>query len=228
MKKLSRRKILLHRKSLRGFTLLETVIAGSLLSILLGSSVLALQRGLELQRWVMVKGDLNSRASRGLNRVSRKLIGAGFNSISPDLTTPVGADTVWSSTLDIQLGADWSDDILVWGDTSQIALELSNSEIDNGIDDNNNGLIDEQVVVLLINPGLADEQRVVLVNGVSEYLEGETFNGLDDNGNGLVDETGLCFSLDGELLSVMLSVERIGPDGTTIVRTQETTIGLRN
>jgi hypothetical protein len=66
------------------------------------------------------------------------------------------------------------------------------------------------------------------VNGVREALEGEAFNGLDDNGNGLVDERGLAIELDGDVLTVHLSLERRGPDGAPIVRTQQTSVRLRN
>ena len=205
-------------------------MAGVILTIMMGGSVMLMKRGRDLHRWAAVTGDLNSRAARGVSRINRTLLGCGFDALTPDLTTPAGADTVWSSTLDLQLGDDWDsdNDVVIWGNSTRIQLELEPSEIDNGADDDGDGLVDEHRVVLIRNFGAADEQQVVLVNGVSEFLEGETFNGLDDNGNGMVDEEGLCFSLDGSVLSVQLTLQRLGPDGSTVTRTQGTTIGLRN
>ena len=110
----------------------------------------------------------------------------------------------------------------------RFALELAPGELDNGIDDNGNGLIDEGVLVRIENPGLANEQRSIFARGVSEYLEGETGDGTDENGNGLVDEGGLSFSRSNGSLQIALSLERIGPDGELMVRTLETSVALRN
>ena len=73
-----------------------------------------------------------------------------------------------------------------------------------------------------------NEQRTVLVNGVSAFLEGELANGTDDNTNGIIDERGLCFDLEGDTLNVRLSLERVGPGQRLIVRTQTVSIALRN
>ena len=216
------------RRSTSGFTILELAIAATIMAVVLGGTALAMRRGLELNRWMTADGDLNSRSARGLSSISRRLFGAGLETLDPDLTTLPGEDTVWSETLDLELGSDWAGGEIQWGEVRRIALEFGRGELDNGVDDNGDGLVDEQMAVLIVNPGEPDQRRAVLVSGVSEYLEGEVFNGLDDNGNGLVDERGLCFALEGELLTIRLSVERLGPDGRLMVRTQETTIGLRN
>ena len=71
-------------------------------------------------------------------------------------------------------------------------------EVDDGQDNNGNGLIDEGRIVWTRNVGAPDERSVVLCHQVREYLEGEVPNGLDDNGNGLVDEKGLSFERNGE------------------------------
>ena len=119
-----------------------------------------------------------------------------------------------------------SDPIL--GDPRRIILELAPGEIDNGLDDNKDGLADEHQVVLILNPGLPGEQRVVLANRVSELAQGELPNGLDDNGNGIADEAGLSFDQAGQLVTVRLTLLGIGSDGATLVRSATDSFTLRN
>ena len=117
----------------------------------------------------------------------------------------------------------------ILGAPTRFTLELSPSEIDNGLDDDGNGLIDERLLVRITNPGDPDEQRSVLARGVRALLEGEVDNGLDDNGNGLADEAGFALDMDGGVLSVRLSLEIVDPEGgDNIIRTLETSLTLRN
>jgi hypothetical protein len=76
--------------------------------------------------------------------------------------------------------------------------------------------------------GLASERRVTIVNGIGELLEGEVLNALDDNGNGLIDEAGLSFSSDEGTLNIRLTVQRTGPGGEILSRTQAMDLVLRN
>ncbi len=210
-----------------GFTLIEALIASVLGTIVLGSLVMAVNRGSGVFEQSVANNDVDSRAARALDRISREFLAASVNSLNPNLDTPTGAPTLWTSTLDYQEAMGWTGAALILGQTTRIALELEDGEIDNGVDDNNNGLIDERQIVRIVNPG-PNEQRTVLVNGVSAFLEGELANGADDNANGIIDERGLCFDLTGDTLNVRLSLERIGPGQRLIVRTQTASIAFRN
>lgn len=210
-----------------GFTLIEALISTVLASLLLGSLVLAVNRGIGLFEQSAANNDVDSRAGRAIDVVTRALLAASENSINPNLETPVGApNIVWSSTIDYQDVDGWAGGVQ-FGPVVRLAFELEDGEIDNGLDDNGNGLVDEHQVVRIVDPG-PNEQRFVLVNGVSEFLEGETPNGLDDNGNGIIDERGLCFDLIGDTLNIRMSIERLGPGGRLIVRTQSASIAFRN
>lgn len=211
-----------------GFTLIEVSISTLLLTILLGSVILATHRGMGLFWQSSANNDINARATRTSYRLLKNLLSAGDATIMPDLTTPPGADTVWSTFLEYQQALDYAAGATVWGSTTRIAYVLASGELDNGADDNGNGLVDERQVVRFENWGDPDQQIFVVARGVSELLEGELPNGADDNGNGLVDESGLAFSLSDNTLTVHLSLERQGPDGRVIVRTQEASVMLRN
>lgn len=209
------------RKS--GYTLLEIMIGLTLLIVLLGSVVMVTQRGTSAYRRSASNSSLDAKVNRALSRLARELVDAGIVSPLANLSLPLGSDT-----LDFARPASWAGGAIVWGNTVRFAAELATGEVNNGLDDNGNGLIDESVLVRIENPGLVNEQRSILSRGVSEYLEGETGDGTDENGNGLLDEGGLSFSLTDGSLQIRLSLERIGPDGKLLVRTLETSVALRN
>lgn len=215
-------------KSNSGFTLLEAMVSLGILSIVLGGVVMASQRGLGLFRTCSINGEINARAGRAIDRVMRELLSSGIGTIQPDLTTPPGLPTVWSETLDYQAADNWAGGVVVWGTAMQLSLEYAEGELNNNLDDNGDGLVDECTLFLTEDPGGAGEQRVVLVNGVSEFLQGETQNAADDNGNGLEDERGFCVDMNNGFLTVRLSLERLGADGQLLVRTQQDSILLNN
>lgn len=206
-----------------GFSLIETLIAVTLSAMVLGAVVTATQRGLGLFEQSNATADINARAARAANRILREVIGAG-----PLIVTP--PDFWGSSTIDFSLATGWDavNGEPTWGPVRRIAFEYDPTELDNDLDDNGNGLIDEGVVVLTEDVGGPEERRVVLVRGVSEFLQGEVLNAADDNGNDLRDEAGLSFSMEDDTLVVRLSVERLGPAGDRMVRTQTVSMKLRN
>ena len=111
---------------------------------------------------------------------------------------------------------------------TRIALEYQTGEVNDGVDNNGNGVADEGTLVLYRSWGLADQRRVVLCRWVGEYAAGETGNGADDNGNGLADERGLRFSRVGDVITISLSLERPDSNARALVRTVTTSIWLRN
>jgi hypothetical protein len=120
----------------------------------------------------------------------------------------------------------------VWGPRILYRVEPAPMELNNGVDDNSNGLIDEGVLVRIEDFGGPDERRVVLARGVSELLEGEDANGLDDNGNGLDDEGGLAITIrtsgTRDALTLRLTLQGVDASGAILERTLETTVALRN
>ena len=211
-----------------GFTMLELTIAGTLLIVVLGGLGVALQRGLGMFRQSTANQETDGRLDRALERIQRELLGASANSLAPDLTTVVGNPTTWSNALEFQLATGWAGGAQTLGDVQRIELRLDRGELDNGLDDDGDGLVDDQEVVLIRDFGGLDEQEVVLFTDVAEFLEGEDpGDGDDDNGNGLEDESGLAFDLDGDTLNVRLTVGRNGPQGL-ILRTRTASLSLRN
>ena len=118
-------------------------------------------------------------------------------------------------------GEGYADGEMVWGEQRQ--LELQPEEALDGADNDDDGLVDEHRLVWT-----QGTRSVTWARGIRAQLEGEIPNDVDDNGNGMVDERGLCFRLDGDTLTIALSVETRDPDRRLVVRTATTAIRLRN
>lgn len=216
-----------HRSKAGGYTLLEMVIAVAILAGVSGSLAMNVQRGLQLYATSSSGAQLNARAGKTVLRITNELMSAGAGGMFPVLDV-AGPPTFWSSSLDFRVATDWAANAPVWGPTTRLALELAANELDNGIDDNGNGLVDESDLVLTHDLGGPDERRLVIGKGVLEYLEGEVPDGGDTNGNGLEDERGLCFSLENGVLTVRMSVGFVSSNGDFLARTYTTSIRLRN
>lgn len=215
-------------RSLRGAGLIEVLVAVTLTVLVLAGVVQATHRGMGAFRAGAANSEIETRAARAISRLARELLGASAGNVQPNLATPLGNPTTWSDSIAFRVGEAWVDGAIVWSAPRRVAWELAPGELDNDLDDNGDGLVDEGSLVLVLEAGMAEETRVVLASGVRKYLEGESFNGVDDNGNGLVDERGLAFDLDDDVLTIRISLERIGPDGNPIIRTQQASIRLRN
>ena len=215
------------RSARAGFTLIEIVITGSLFVLVLGGTALAVERGMGLFRQSTANQDADSRLDRAISRVKAELMEASLASLSPILASVPGGPVTWSESLEFRCVSGWGGGAPTLDPVQRIELRLAPGELNNNADDDGDGLVDEQSIVLIRDFMLATEQEVVLVNDVLEFLEGETPNLGDDNGNGLRDEAGLAFDRDGGTLNIRISVGRAGPNGV-VIRTRVASIALRN
>ena len=210
------------RRARSGFTLVEVAITGTLLVLVLGGIALAVNRGLGLFQQSSANQYADATLDRALNRIKSELMNASAASLAPNL-----AVLGWADNVEYRTVSGWAAGATTLENVKRIELRLADGELDNGIDDDGDGLVDERTVVLLRDFGLATEQEVVIAHDVLEYLEGETDAVGDENGNGLNDESGLSFDINGGTLNVRLSIGREGPNGV-IARTRVASIALRN
>lgn len=206
-----------------GYTLTEAMIVLSILAIILGSAITAVKEGQDHFNRSVTSSVVNTKITRAVNRIAKRLTAAGRDSVFPWPTAPLGSDSI-----SFQEVVAWNGSSAVWSEDVDIRLEYEPGELDNGLDDDDDGMVDECRVVLIENVGEADERNVVLISSVREFLAGEIPNGLDDNGNGLEDERGLCFEAQGNTLVVRLSVMRRDQDRRITLQTLETRVGVRN
>lgn len=211
------------RRGAAGFSLVELLIAMVTMSVMLGAVALATLRGSDAYNTGRAAADLEARAQRAIALVVEDLRWAGRTGLNPEPLAPFG-----SAQLDYQSNVGFQGGAVQWGPPTRLGFEYAPGEVDDGLDNNGNGVADEGSIVLRVNPGAADEQRIVRVNWVRELLEGEVANGLDDNGNGLIDEAGLSFEVSGTTLMVRLTLERPDAEGRILTRTMTTAVNLRN
>ena len=141
-----------------------------------------------------------------MDRIAFAIVGSSAESLDPAQQSPF-----YSKALNYQISLGVEDGKAVWSDPEVIGLTEESGQVYWGQ-----------------NPGAADERIVVWANTVSEMLEDELLNGVDDNGNDLADELGLAFVLEGESVTIRLSLERERDDGKKIQVTKQTTVTCRN
>lgn len=213
-----------HTSPRRGFSLVELVITVSLLTLLLGSVGLVSRTSDMAFRTGAASSAVELRASSALAAVVRELEVATRVSLTPDPTAGLGTSELRFMHA---IGFDGSEVIL--GNARILRLEAEEGETIDGTDEDGDGLVDEGLIVLIEDAGLATERRRVLVRAVAALLGGELANGIDDNGNGLVDEPGFIIEWRGDALEVQLTITRATPGGLEVVsRTARSSVKLRN
>lgn len=211
------------RRGDRGYTLLELLIAVAILSVIGAATARVVSTTTEAYGTGQLATDVETRLGRTLDRIAWEL-----RSCSPGVMLPTPAAPFSTSSLTYQKPSGFLGGATNWGSPCRIEFRLEAGELDDGADNDGDGLVDEGDVVWVTNSGLVDESESVGCHGVSEFLEGEEDNLADDNGNGLEDEAGLAFDFEGDVLTIRLTLQKRSPDGTLITRTGETSVKLRN
>lgn len=207
-----------------GFSLLELLIVTAIFGVLLGSIGLIGTSGHGAFEAGSSRSELEVRVRRAVDRVAAELLVTSSASLALFADEPF-----WDDELVFERIVDVSElDGSIVTEPTRFAFEYAPGEVDDGIDNNGNGVADEGLLVMDRAWGLAGQKRVVLCRWVREYAEGETGNGDDDDGNGLADDRGLRFSRVGDVLSISLTLERPDSDSRPLVRTVTTSIWMRN
>lgn len=212
------------RAGVAGFTILELMIALSVVLLVTGGVSQVMQTASGSFKESARSADLQARSSRVLSRLVRELSVTGDGETSLTAQLPAG-EAVTELEYQPSLGRDGG--VELWGERRRIELVLGAGEQANGLDDNGNGLVDERDLFLIERSGELDEVSVLLSRGIAELAEGELPNGQDDNGNGLIDEPGFSIVRDGETLTLRLTVER-SLEGRVARRTTTRVLRLKN
>lgn len=203
-----------------GFTLIESLIAVSLLAVMFLAVAQVSSRASDAFDEGSVEHALSTGTHRALERIARAI---EFS----DASLLASATAVGNDAVTFQTPADFEGGVVQWQPTD-ILTELEGEELDDDLDNDGDGLVDERRIVLVTDTGTPAEKRVVLTGGVAELFEGELMNGVDDNGNVLVDETGLTFSSQGDVVFVRLTCQRRDEGGRLLTKTAETAVRLHN
>jgi hypothetical protein len=185
--------------------LIELIVAIALFALVSVNVTMLVRVSSRSQAENMSASVLDDQAQRAMDQIAFAIMGASRDKLFPADEAP--SDT---SRLRYEVNLGVENGAVVWSDPQLI--ELSG----------------DTLLAWRERPGEDDERRVVWCNVVRPFLEGEVVNGSDDNGNGLIDERGLSFVLEGDTLTIRLTLERGGPDGSPVTRTLTSIVTCRN
>jgi hypothetical protein len=204
-----------------GVGLIEVLVALVLFTAIGGVLFLTTQSISSAFRTGMVVEEAETLATRTLDRVCETLQSSSMDMSSPQAVAPFSGDL-----LDFQQGLGQQNGAMVWGPEER--FELQYDELDDGTDNDGDGLVDECRLVWVQNSGQPGETTVVLCREIREYLEGESADGTDENGNGLIDEPGFALDFSGGCVNVRLTVEMRDKKGFPIASTAQRSVAFRN
>jgi len=206
-------------------TLVEVTIGMVLFAGFATSVFLAVESSAGSYRTEATAARLDAKAREAMDAVTTYLREADFASISP----PAVAAPASASSLDFQRAIGFGGGEVAWGLTERLAFELDPGEIEDGLDNDGDGRIDEGRIVWSEDPDGAGGRRTVLCGDVAAALEGESIgNNLDDNDNDLVDERGFCVQFVGRRILARITLEARDRDGNRIQRTATRAVTPRN
>lgn len=208
----------------RGFTLVEMMIAGVILAIVLYGLGVATLSARRAYQGGMAHDSLTARAQRTVDRIADLVVMSAAGRINPANPGPPSG----SSWLRFSTPNGWAGGAAVWGSETRVELLYTATDPNDGFDNDGDGFVDDGDVVMTLEVGTADERSVCLAHHVAEYAQGEAPGGGDENGNGLTNERGLFFRLDGDQLTISLTLVDLDSDGRNVVRNVSTTVTVRN
>ncbi len=204
------------------FSLIEVVLSLTILGSILGTVALVQKRCQSASSASTLETTANLKASRVVDRVVRELATMGVSGAAPDPTGSLGTDSItFQQALGVSAG------VVQWDLPMRFVLQLDAGELDDGLDNDGDGLVDERALVVTTNVG-GNERTSVLCTEICELYRGEEANALDDNGNGIVDERGFNLRRVGDVMQVRVCVECAASDGARALAVVETAIHLRN
>ena len=207
----------------RGLSLTEVMFVVAILSMVMGAVGMVGQTTDRAYRAGVLKASLEQQVAVTIENVLGDLRISVADSLDPAL--PPGASTnriQYVQAIGMQAGQ------VVTTPVRELRFEYETGELDDGLDNNGNGLVDEGRIVLIEDIDGAEPRRRVLTRWVRELEEGEEPNGLDDDGDGQVDEAGFALERQGKSLTLRLTLEKPAHQGGLVARTAQTSIRLRN
>lgn len=215
--------------------MLEILISFTILLLLVGLVAEAVSTSRGAYGQGMSSSAVESLARRTLDGMAVRLTGASAATVRVDNPAPPPAANV-ITWIDWQAVDGYAGGPIL-APQSRIQLELMAGELDDGVDNNGDGMVDECRLVF-VPDAFAGGLEVGLAGFVTRFAEGEIANGVDDNGDGDIDEPGLSLTWEpvaagatgdrGGRLVLQLTLERASGPQTRVQRSVRTTVRVRS
>ncbi len=205
-----------------GFTVLETVIALTILTLILANVHMLSKSGADIARSGALRSSLENELEMTLDRITFALMAAEDEEIEGPVPAPMPSTFVRFASV---LGRDAGGNLLM-SPTEEISWATHESQAEppssGGKRDQRSAPIRQSIsreggrVAWTEDADVALEEtrRITWSNAVPlEYMGEVGGNATDDNGNDLLDESGLAFARDGSQIQVFLTVERLDERG---------------
>jgi len=170
-----------------GFTLIELMIALVLMTVLFVKLTMVVDQASKAHQRETLAMALEDQAILVLDRVSFAIIGSDADTLIPGPEAPF-----FTPEIEYQISLGVEDGEVVWSDPETIGLDAD----------------DPALLYWGKNKDALDERVVVWCRTVAEFMKDEILNGTDDNLNGITDETGLSFVVNGDSVTIRLTLER--------------------
>jgi hypothetical protein len=193
------------RSSRAGWTIIEVVLASVLMGTVMVKAAFLMKSALGLASDATASMHDEDHARRVMDRIALAIMGSNRDQLVP------GVEEVHNKRLRYNFSLGLEDGEMVWSDPEEIRLADTGREVE-----------------WRENPDELEERKVVWTNLVRPLLEGEEINGVDDNENGLIDEDGLSFVIEGDIVTIRLTLERTEIGGQVVPQTIETVVNCRN
>jgi hypothetical protein len=210
-------------RSRAGFTLIEVAIAALIFVMMMSMLGVVSVTSQSAYSSATVTSKLDGQGRRALTRVADELTTIAGSLMNPNPTGNGGTDQI-----EFQQAIGVVNGVVTWGPLTRIGFEYEIGEVDDGQDNDGDGLVDEGVLAFTRDVGGPNEKRVVICRDVREMGVGETLNGVDDNGNGVVDEGGFNIQRVGDVMVLRLWLETALGHDETMARDHVATVRLRN
>ncbi len=190
-----------------GVTLIELLIVVGLAAVVLGKVGMLMLESNKVMRSGSSEMALEDHARKLLDQIAMSIMACDRDALAPILTPGHSTGVRYQVSLGV------ADGETVWSDPEEVELVQENGQFH---------------VTWVQRPGAVDERRVVWSRRVEELLEGEEVNGVDDNGNGLTDEEGLNFVVEGNQVTIRISLGTFLDGEQRVTRSLETIVTVRN
>ena len=203
--------------------MIEMLLTISLFGMVVGTIGLVARSGSTAYQSSSINSFLVQQARRALREATDVLLTSRLDSLQ---TFPLGP--LWQDEVDLDRLVSIAADGEVTWEAIRLRFRYEDGEMDDGIDNNGNGVADEGVLELVTDWGGPGERTRVLTHWVREFREGEEDDGNDNNGNQLRDEHGFCIERSGDIWVLRLTLERLDSNGVLVTETAETSLQPRN